>query len=220
MDSKTDHASPGLFTIMLSAVLGVSLGALLAVVHLISCPVEIVQAIPTEPVAGVRYSLEGASASSAGARWKVEVERIAQKMPGNYAFTDAELNAWSDSTFEKAEPPRADTPQVALLAGVPAFRTEGELLQIVTVNDLLILGRTSKVVIEARGVFAKASEGWHYIPSELYLGGFPAHKVPGLVSLLVRRLGASSLVPVEANNVLERATSIGVESGALVVKIP
>ncbi len=220
MDSKADHASPGLFTIMLSAVLGVSLGALLAVVHLTSRPVEIVQAIPKEPVAGVRYSLEGASASSTGARWKVEVERIAQKMPGNYAFTEAELNAWSDSTFEKAEPPRADTPQVALLAGVPAFRTEGELLQIVTVNDLLILGGICKVVVEARGAFSKASDGWHYNPTELYLGGFPAHKVPGLVSLLVNRLGASSLVPVDVSNVIERATSIGVESGALVVKMP
>ncbi len=220
MATKVDHASPGLFTILLSVVLGVSLGALLGVAHLISRPVEIVRAIPKEAVPGVRYSLEGTSGSSAGARWKVKVQRLGEKVPGDYTFTDAELNAWSGSTFQKAEPPKGETPRFALLTGVPNFRIDGSSLQIVTANDLLILGGLGKLVIEARGVFKKESDGWHYAPSELHLGGFPAHKVPVLASLLVQRLGVSSAVPAETNNVLARASSIGVSNGALVVKMP
>jgi hypothetical protein len=220
MATKVDHASPGLFTILLSVVLGVSLGSLLAVVHLVARPVEVVRAIPKEAAIGVRYALEGVSGSAAGARWKVKVQRLADKMPGEYAFVDAELNAWAGSTFKKAEPPKGEAPSFALLTGVPNFRLDGGIMQIVTVNDLLVLGGLGKVVVEARGAFEKESDGWHFSPSELYFGGFPAHKMPVLASLLVNRLGVSSMVPVEAGNVLARASSIEVTGGSLVVNMP
>jgi hypothetical protein len=220
MASKADQAEPGLFTILTSVVLGVSLGALLAVMHLISRPVEIVSAFPKEPVPGVRYSLEGVSGSMAGTRWKIKTQRIADKAPGGYSFTDAELNAWAGSTFRKAEVLKDQTPRFALLTGVPNFRIEGERLKIVTANDLIIFGWLVELVIEAEGTFAKEADGWHYVPSELHLGGFPAHKMPILASLLVKRLGTSSFVPAETVGVMASATDIGIASDALVVKMP
>ena len=168
MAIKLDNATPGIFGIIIGVGLSVTLGGLLAVVHLISRPVEIVRTLPKEPVEGVRYAIEGAAGSSAGTRWKIKIQRLVEKIPGEYTFSDAEINAWSVGTFEKAEPPKGETPSFALLAGVPNFHLEGDRLHVTTSNDILLLGGVSKLVVEASGSFVQDPEGWRYEPTEFF----------------------------------------------------
>lgn len=220
MAIKLDNATPGLFGIIFGVGLSVSLGALLAVLHLISRPVEIVRTVPKEPTEGVRYVIEGATGSSAGNRWKIKVKRLVEKIPGEYAFTDAEINAWAEGTFEKAEPPAGETPSFALLAGVPNFHAGADRLHIVTSNDLLLLGGVSKLVIEANGSFKQEAEGWSFVPAEFYLGGLPAHKLPVLAGVLFDRFSKAQAVPADASSILRSASSISVAEGSLAVHMP
>lgn len=221
MAIKLDNPKPGLFGIVFGVGLSVALGGLLAVAHLIFRPVEIVRSIPKEPTAGVRYVIEGAAGSSASARWKVKVRRLVDKIPGDYTFSAAEINAWADGTFDKAEVPKGETPpSFALLAGVPNFNLAGGQLHITTSNDLLLFGGASKLVIETSGTFKQEAEGWHFEPAEFYFGGLPAHKLLPLAAVLYDRFSKAQAAPADASSVLRNASSITITDAALVVHMP
>ncbi|MEY4489295.1 MAG: hypothetical protein RIQ79_1803 [Verrucomicrobiota bacterium] len=220
MATKAERKSPGIFEILLGISLSISLGVLLALVHMIMRPVEVVRTLPKEIVKGTRYYVEGPDASVSGTRWKTKLKRIGEKNPGEIAFSDSDLNAWAANTFKKVEPEKGEAHSFAILAGVPNFRVEGDQLQVGTVNDLIFLGGTSKLVIEAKGAFTKSANGWDFSPTEVYFGGLPTHKFPLLTSMLMAKFGAVGMNTPEATKVLTSATSINVSGGSVVVKLP
>jgi hypothetical protein len=232
MATKTERKNPGLFEILFGASLSVVLGALLAFMHLVFRPVEMVSVVPKEPTAGVRYCIQGANGSSSGPRWKIKVQRLADKIPGEFMFSEGDLNAWAESTFQKAGAPaapatpaaaaaaQAAAPSFALVSGVPNFKITGGKLQIASINDLFLLGGVSKLVVEAKGTFVKGAEGWDFVPSEFFLGGLPTRKLPMLTSFLVSRFSKSKAASPELANVMARASAITIEGSSLVVKVP
>lgn len=221
MAIKLDNPTPGIFGILFGIGTSVVLGGLLAVLHLIGRPVEVVRTLPAEPVAGVLYFEEGAPGSTGGARWKAKVQRIVEKLPGENTFSEGELNAWSGTSFKKAELEEGATPTFAILAGLPNFRFVESELQVGMVNDVFLFGFTPTLVVQARGGFTMVQGGgWKFEPSQFYFGGLPVHKVPALVPLLAKRFVLADTVPEEIATVMQTASLIEVKDKALHVVMP
>lgn len=220
MASSTDRKSPGVFGVFLGAVLSVTLGGLLAGLHLASQPVEVMKTAPKEaPPPDKLYYVLGAPGSTAGKGWETKQETLSSGAPGELSFTEAELNAWSESTFEPAKiDDDKKNATVMILAGAPNFRIEGSNLHVGLVNTLSFFGTETPLVLQARGGFEKGSAGWHFVPSEARLGALPLHKVPVLLAVLADRFGAAQ-PPAMVEKVLHEAREITVRDGALVIAL-
>ncbi len=213
-----DRKSPGLFEILFGLVLSLVLGALLAVIFYISKPVEVVTVLPKEPVEGVRYYVEGVAGS--GSTWERKAAMV-EAGGGEISFTEAELNAWSNASFETAkvdEASKADT--AMLIMGKPNFRIDGNSLQVGLVNQLVFFGTEKKLVLQAKGSFTRKANGWAYVPDEIYLGGLPLHKIPALADVLTSRLTPAAQIPASVKKVLAQATAIVVTKDAVAVGMP
>lgn len=207
-----------MFSVVFGAFLSVVLGALLALFHMASRPVEVLKTAPKEASpAGARQVVLGAPGSTAGKAWERKRETLEG---GVVAFTEAELNAWSEATFETAkleENQKGTT--VVILAGGPNFRIDGSTLHIALVNTLHFFGSEAPVVLHGRGEFVKGSGGWKFEPAEAYLGGLPLHRMPALLPLVASRFGANQR-PAEVEKVLAQATDVALRDGALVITMP
>ena len=213
-----DRKSPGLFEILFGLVLSLVLGALLAVLFYASKPVEVVTVLPKEPVDGVRYYVEGVA--GAGASWERKAAML-EAGGGEVAFTEAELNAWSNASFETAkvdEAAKADTAMI--IVGKPNFRIAGSELQVGVVNQLVFFGMERKLVLQSKGAFTRGTNGWAFVPEEIFLGGLPLHKVPALAEVLTSRLTPAAQIPASVKKVLAEATAIVVTKDAVAVGMP
>jgi hypothetical protein len=192
----------------------------LAGVHLASQPVEVVKAMPKEPKPDARYYVQGTSSKTAGKSWQIKRDSLAGGAGGPVMFTEAELNAWAESTFEpvKVDDAKKST-TVMILAGVPNFRIEDSTLNVGLVNTVYFFGSEAPLVLQARGGFERAGSGWRFVASEASLGALPLHRIPVLLPLLAARFGASALPP-EVDKVLGGATELAVRDGALIVALP
>lgn len=218
MASPADRKAPGVIGVFFSAVLSLVLGALFAVVHLASQPVEVVKTLPKEPKEGAIYFVQGAA--GAGQSWQIKRESLAEGVAGEVALTEAELNAWSNATFEQVKVDEAEkSSTVMILAGTPNFRIDGSTLHLGLVNTLNFFGSESSLVLQAKGGFEKSGSGWRFEASEALLGALPLHKVPALLPLVANRFGAAN-APSEVEKVLASASELTVADGSLVIKMP
>lgn len=220
MASSHDHRPPGVISVFIGAVLSVTLGGILATVHLASQPVEVMKAAPKEaPPPGKLYYVLGAPGSTAGKSWEVKRDALAAGTPGAVSFTEAELNAWSEDTFEPAKLDDAEKKgTVMILAGAPNFRMDGATLHVGLVNTINFFGSETPLVLQAHGDFQKAGAGWRFAASEARLGALPLHKLPALMSVLADRFGAAQ-PPAVVEKVLREAREVAVRDGALVVAL-
>jgi hypothetical protein len=135
-------------------------------------------------------------------------------------FTEAELNAWSEETFQPVKlDDEAKKSSVTVVAGAPNFRIEDSLLQVGLVNKVHFFGKEAPLVLWAKGRFEKTDKAWAYRPEEAMLGGLPLHKIPALLPHVARRFGAGNL-PEEVVKVLAEAREIEVRQGGLTVVLP
>jgi len=221
MAKSLDQKDPGLAGVIIGAMLSVVLGAVLAGFHLVFKPVEIVKVPPKDPVAGVRYYVEGGGAAAAGKAWERKTEALATGR-GEVGFEEGDLNAWAQGTFKSTpEAEEAKKNATFLLApGTPNLRLVGNELQLGTVAEFIYFGSVNKLVVQARGGFESTGEGWRYAPKEVYLGCLPVHRIPALLELVAARFGAPGGLPPEVVTVLARATAITVTPEELVVRVP
>lgn len=218
MAISLDRKTPGVFGIIFGAALSIALGALLAVFHLASQPVEIVTEAPKEPAEGVRYFIKG-EAPKDSAR-TLERKRDSLLNDGaEVSFTEGELNAWSTETFKPTvveESEKAGT--VMIVAGRPNFRFVDKELQLGMDNELVFFGKTAPLVLQGRGGFERVGEKLSFKPTEAYFGGLPLHRLPpGVMEAVAKRFLPSA--PDELASVLTRASAIGVADGQLVVRL-
>lgn len=215
MGQKLDRKSPGVVVSLIGAVAGVTLGALLALIHLASAPVSAVAALPKEPKEGVRYFVRGGGASGGGG-WERKLDTL-ESGAGEAAFTEGELNAWSQGRFEQKKREEKSAPAVELVAGVPNFRMADRELQIGLENKLHFFGGEAPLVLQARGQVVRAGSGWRFEPREAYLGGLPLHRMPALYEAVAERFAQPA--PEELAKLLGRAESISVVDDSLVVRV-
>lgn len=219
--SSVDRKPPSVLAVFIAATLSVTIGVLLAAVHLASQPVEVMKVAPKEaPAAGKLYYVLGASGSTAGKTWDPKEKALSEGHAGVVSLSEAELNAWAEGTLQVAKVSADEKGQsVMILAGVPNFRVEGTDLHVGLVNTVTVFGSEAPLVLQARGKFEKGSAGWHYVASEATLGALPLHKIPALLSLVADRFGATQL-PAVVDKVLRDARDIAVRDGALVITSP
>lgn len=220
MAISLDQKSPGVVGVIIGASLSIVLGALLAGVHLVFKPVEIVKAAPKEPVAGVRYFVQGGGAAAAGKAWERKKEAVATGR-GEVGFAEGDLNAWAQETF-KTPPETQEAKKDAtflLVPGTPNLRLVGDELQLGVVTELVYFGTITPLVFQAHGGFEQSAAGWRYAPEEVYLGCFPLHRIPALVDLVATRFGTDGKLPPEVETVLARATAIKVTPEEFVVRM-
>lgn len=218
MALSIDRKTPGIFEIFFGVVLSVVLGGLLAAVFFICKPVEVVRTLPKEPAAGVRYFVEGAPGG--GATWERKAAMV-EAGGGEVSFTESELNAWSDKSFETAKVDAAAKAESAMiLMGKPNFRIAGASLQVGQVNEVVFFGMERKLVLQSKGAFTRKANGWAYVPQEIYLGGLPLHKVPAVADILINRLTPAAQMPASVKKVLSEATAIVVTKDTVAVAMP
>ncbi len=220
MAKSLDQKAPTLAGVIIGAALSILLGVLVALLHLIFKPVEILKAAPKEPVAGVRYYIEGGGAAAAGKAWERKAEALAGGR-GEVGFAEGDLNAWAQETF-KTTPEAEEAKKTAtflLAPGTPNLRLVGSELQIGVVADLIYFGTVNQLVFQARGGFEADGTGWRYAPEEVYLGCFPLHRVPPLLALVAGRFGAGDRLPPEVATVLAQATALTITADELVVRL-
>lgn len=220
MAYSSDHRPPSVLGVCIGAVLSVTLGALLAGIHLASQPVEVMKTAPKEaPPPETLYYVLGAPGSTAGKAWQAKQEALSAGAPEGVSFTEAELNAWSEATFEPVKLEDGEKNSTfMILAGAPNFRIDGSLLHVGLVNTINFFGSETPLVLQAKGGFEKVGAGWRYAAQEVRLGALPLHKIPALIPVLSDRFGAAR-PPEVVEKVMRNAREIAVRDGALVIAL-
>lgn len=218
MSAAKKKSAPGLVSMLFAAALSVVLGGLIAAISLVARPVEVVRSAPKEPVEGKVYFIQGESARSASSSWEAKGRAIIAGESGEYVFNESELNAWASARFEHGQAP--DGTPLAVVAGVPNFRVDGQSLQIGMVNRLTTLAGEAPLVAQVRGRFERGAAGWTYVPDEAWLGGLALHKIPGLLPAVMARFVGSGEAADEVRGVLGKALAVALVEGGLVVAMP
>jgi hypothetical protein len=218
MAPSLERKKPGVFGIIIGAVLSTVLGALLGVLHLASQRVEVVAEAPKEPAAGTRYFITGEPPKDSGRSMERKLDQL--ENPGaEVAFSEGELNAWSHQTFKPTQLEEAEkNGAVMIVAGRPNFRFVGKELQLGMENELVVFGSSAPLVLQARGGFEHAGDKMRFKASEAYLGALPLHRLPaGVLEAVGERF--APVAPKELAAVLDQASAISVADGQLIVRL-
>ncbi len=214
---------PGPFEIILSILLSLVLGVLLAALHLIFKPVEVVK--KTEDAVEVKnvYFVEGAVNSSKARQWTRKRQMLTEGAAVDVVFSEEELNAWMASAA-----PKPAAPAAGAAAAQPAmiqpesinFRIQEGVLQVGLLGKLSAMGYERGLIVQARGTFAPGTEGFVFVPAEFYIGSLPAHVLPGLTDFLMKRLGGAQELPEDIKAAWKKLTLVAVEGNTLRLTLP
>jgi len=236
--TKTERAlrGPGLFEITLGVLLSIVLGVVVAVVFLILKPVEVVKELPKEPVLGAVYFVEGASNANKSRQWQRKRQMLSEGNTADITFSEEELNAWIGSMVPaapvkpKAAPAAKTAPKAPdakpapagpfLVLDSPNFRIQDDVLQMGLSTTLNAFGVSMPLILQARGHFAKGSNGFVFVDDELYVGSLPTQKVPGLKGFIVQRLLASQEIPDDLRAAWDKLSLVAVEGNVLHLSLP
>lgn len=221
-NKKIDRArnGPGLFEITLGVVLSITLGVLLAVVHLIFKPVEVVAKPPESVESGKVYFIEGASNSNKARQWQRKRQMLADGAAADVVFSEEELNAWMASATPKPPQGAAAAQTVMVAPEKINFRIQGGVLQVGVLSKVAVLGLTQDLVVQTRGKFVPGNGGYRFTADEFYIGSLPAHIVPGLVPLIMERLLSSQELPDDLKTTWSKLKLVAVEDNSLHLALP
>lgn len=219
-NTKIDRAvnGPGLIEITLGVLLSLTLGILLAALHLIFKPVEVVAKAPDDAVPGQVYFVEGAVNSSKARQWTRKRQMLADGASADVTFSEEELNAWMASV---APQPQKDAPPAGMFTPEKVnFRINDNVIQIGLLGKVTALDISREVVFQTRGKFVKADEGFTFVPDELYIGSLPVHAVQGLAPWFIKRMLASQELPEDLQKTWKQLQLVAVEGNLLRLTLP
>lgn len=216
---RSSPKPPGLVAILVSAVFSLLFGVVLAALSLAFKPVEVVKSPPKEPETGKIYYVAGEAGRAGAKTWEAKGAALAAAETGTYLLSEADLNGWATSRFEQAAAPEG-TP-LALVAGVPNFRVNGDELQAGAQNKLILSGMEIPLIVQLTGGFEQSGAGgWTFVPRTGYFGSFPLHKAPGAMEAVMRALGGAGEGAEEVGKILARAKTVTVVANNVVVAMP
>lgn len=212
---------PGLFEVTIGVLLSLSLGALLACVSLISRPVEKVGEPPKEPEAGAVYYIEGSSNSLSGRLWQSKRQQFVDKRSGEIAFIEDELNSWARATFKEEPAAAGESSSLPVLkVSAPNFRIFDGRMQIAFEGNLKVYGSEHKMIIQILGDVQPGGDGHVFVPSEVWLGGLEASKIPGGGAFVAKRMLSSIQLPEELTAAWDSLAQASLEGRQLVLRMP
>ncbi|HWA87173.1 MAG TPA: hypothetical protein VG710_13170 [Opitutus sp.] len=224
MSRKIDRKrnGPGWGEVILGAILSLVLGAVLGAVYLVFKPVAAVKEVPKDAPASMVYYIEGthnAGSSAAEAKQRQLVQG------GSVDLREDDLNALfgGKSAAPKAKPAvkgkdnaKDGAPAEKMIsADAPNFRIHGGVMQIGVPVRVAALGLDEKVIVQARGVFSRTSDGVVFSPSEFLVGSCPVQRLPGVSGLLMKRLAAAAEIPPAVATAWGRVTDATVDGSTL-----
>ncbi len=229
MSTKTERElhGPSWTEVILGALLSFVLGVALAAVALILKPVVAVKELPKEPAADVVYYVEGSRDSNKGRQAVAKQKTFLQG--SSVALTEDELNllATPNSTPSAAKaaanpgtPPAEPPAEKALTAGSPNFRVRGDVLQIGVPMRVSVAGFDQRVIVQARGGFAKNGDVFVFDPREVYLGSCPLQRLPLVKNYLMNRFFAAASIPDELSAAWRKLENVRVEGSAVHLTMP
>jgi len=214
---------PGPFEIILSILLSLVLGVLLAALHLVFKPVEVVKKAEEAVEVKNVYFVEGAVNSSKSRQWTRKRQMLTEGAAVDVVFNEEELNAWMATATPKpaAPAPGATLAQPAMIQPERInFRIQEGVLQVGLLGKLSALGYERELVVQTRGAFAPGAEGFVFVPAEFYVGSLPAHAIPGLTDFLIKRLGGAQELPEDIKATWKKLTLVAVEGNTLRLTLP
>jgi hypothetical protein len=207
---------PGIFEILFGALASLLLGVALALLWLINSGA----AIDNPPVEGARINpvpfVAGESTEPGNRNWERKQQAFMEGQSGQLAFTDTELNAWSNSSPDPAENPV----DPLISTGRLNFRVHDGMLQVSTPTTVTVLGRKLGGVLQSRGGFIATEAGLRFEPRETYFGSLAVHRFPNVHRWLLTRVSRQPLVPEDVLASWNRVSRAAVEGDFLTITIP
>lgn len=206
---------PSLTEVILGAVLSLLLGAALAAVYLVGQPVVTARERPKEAAPGAVYFLEGSRDSGKAREAKAKAQAFLQG--SSVELNEDELNA----LFAPVAAPAAgakggpDAPGGKVAASAPNFRVRDGVLQVALPLRVNVLGLDRAVIVQARGGFRKAGDGFVFAPDECYVGACPVQRLPLIEGVLMKRMLAATAVPEEMAAAWRALTDVAVQGSTL-----
>ena len=211
---------PGYFEIIFGVVLSLALGVLLAAVHLVFKPVEVVAKPPETAERGQVYFLDGAVNSSKAHQWKRKRQMLAEGTSADVLFSEEELNAWVASAAPQPQKGAAANPDALFTPERVNFRIKNGVLQVGLLGKLTALGLNLDMVFQTRGKFVPSDNGYTFVADELYLGSLPVHMVPNLTPFIMERILAAQALPEDLKATWKKLKLVAVEDTSLHLVLP
>ena len=207
---------PGVFEVMLGALMGIGLGVALAAVYLILKPVAILTTPPETVAASEVYFVKGDVNTAKARQWSRKQQLLSMGGPTDVVFNEEELNAWMANAKAKAP---ADATKLVTPEWVN-FRIRDGVMQIGIGGKVKAVELTHPFVIQARGKFAQGANGFEFIADELYIGSLPTHRVPGLPQWILQRALAAQKLPEDLITMWRKFKLVALEDNALHIIVP
>ncbi len=213
--SKVDRAKygPGTGEVVLGATLSLLLGVAVALVYLVTVPVETVKAPPKDLPAGKVVYYPGGRDVAKGQQWLRKRQLFTE---GNSVSVSAdELNLWMLSSA--SQPGSSPSAEGIISLGTPNFRILGNELQIG--GDAMInvswFSVQFPVVVQAIGRFEKQGDRFAFVPDECYVGSLPLQKVPLLGTLIYNYLLGRERIPADIAASWKKLAEVSIEDHTL-----
>jgi hypothetical protein len=230
MSRKIDRAiyGPSLFEVSLGAILSVMLGAVLAFLFLVFKPVVVAKELPKEEdrVESTVYYIEGKDETSRDRQWMHKRQMLLDGTAGEMTLSEDEINACISSGAPKkpakkrlpppkpgqpAPKPEPDpVPDDLFTHDVPNVRIHDGVFQVGLPGQLNLITFSVPVIVQSQGTFAKGESMWEYVPSTVYLGSMPLHRIPGLTRWLISKIADTTPIPDQAWAAWKRVDDVSI----------
>jgi len=230
MSRKIDRSlyGPSVFEVTLGAILSVLLGAFVGFLFLVFKPVVIAKELPKEEdrVEATVYYVEGKDETSRDRQWMHKRQMLLDGTPGEMTLSEDEINACLNAGRPKkptpkrppppkpgeppAKPPAEEIPDELITHDVANVRIHDGIFQVGMPANLNLITFSVPLILQAQGTFVKKASMWVFSPSSVYLGSMPLNRIPGLTSLLIKRIADSTPVPDQAWAAWKRVDDVSI----------
>lgn len=238
MSAKLNRTAygPGWIEVILGALLSLILGVIVGVALLVARPVITAKDTPKEADRDPKavYYVQGArdpsKSRSALAKRKAfgegqsvslaedELNALAALSPNVLASPGAESPPPAPKKADATKPAESAAPTVS--SGVLNFRIREGKLQVSVPVTLDVLGLTSKVMVQANGIFVKEDNGYVFEPETIHVGSLPLHRLPLATGYGREKLLSSMPIPADIAASWAKLASVSIEGNTLKLTMP
>ncbi len=176
MANKEEY-NPSAAAIYGAAFFSVLLGLIGAVINLTATAVTSVPKLPDEDKIDTTavYFVKGTERKGSG--WKNKRASFAGGRKGTVSVSEGELNVWARATFKPK--PKAEKEPGSSLLGIrvipspPNFKIEGDSLQIASVINIPLVGKSRSFMYQVKGSFKEKGGVQVFVPSKSSIGSCP-----------------------------------------------
>ncbi len=219
---KLKPKEPKRSTLILTAISGVMLGALLGVSLLLSRPVSVVSSVPDEALLSKpgnysTYYRSGRVDSGESPNLRSATGRIQRRSPGPVSFSEGEVNYFFKS-LSFGEPANTSEDEPAKI-GPFNVRMEGD--QIFASLKIVVdpNGSPFEVMVMANVGFENSDEGPQFKVNSLRINSLPVPGMAGIISSMIESKIEETPWPEEVLEMWQNIRAIEVESGKLITEV-